>query len=192
MKDRCIRLIALIWVALAAGCSTLPGADLPATPPAPSVAAGAYMLSVGDRVRVTVFGHDDLSGEFVLDGDGNLALPLTGSIRAAGLDARELEARIRDRLQPDYLVDPQVSVEVQDVRPVYVIGEVNAPGSYPVNDALTVAKAVALAGGFTYRAAKGRINIVRRMSDEQVEKFRATLDTPVRSGDLINVPERFF
>ena len=192
MKDRCIRLIALVWVALAAGCSTLPGADSPATPPAPSVTAGAYTLSVGDRVRVTVFGHEDLSGEFVLDGDGNLALPLTGSIRAAGLDARELEARIRDRLQPDYLVDPQVSVEVQDVRPVYVIGEVNAPGSYPVNDALTVAKAVALAGGFTYRAAKGRINIVRRMSDEQVEKFRATLDTPVRSGDLINVPERFF
>jgi polysaccharide biosynthesis/export protein VpsN len=150
-----------------------------------------YKLGPGDRVRVTVFRHVDLSGEFQLDGGGAFAMPLVGEIQGGGLAARELETEIEKRLKDGgYLVNPQVGIEILNYRPFYIIGEVNNPGSYQYVNGMTVINAVALAGGFTYRADQGDIIINRGGS--QGPQVEALLDTEVLPGDIINVTERFF
>lgn len=150
-----------------------------------------YRLATGDKVRITVYGHEDLSGEFEVDASGRLALPLIREVTAATLTLKELEQAITDKLRPDYLKNPQVSVEILNFRPFYIVGEVKAPGSYPYANGMTVINAVAVAGGFTYRARKGAIKIQRGSGAEQRE-IRAQEHTPVLPGDVIEVPERFF
>ena len=104
---------------------------------------------------------------------------------------QELEEIITDKLSPDYLKEPRVSAEVQNYRPFYIIGEVSEPGSYPYVNGMTVINAVAVAGGFTYRARKGRIRIARESGDVTTE-LEVSNDTVVMPGDVIEVPERFF
>ena len=117
-------------------------------------------------MRVTVFRHEDLSGEFAVDGEGFFAMPLVGEIMTAGLTARQLENEIEIRLKGGgYLVDPQVSIEVLNYRPFYIIGEVNNPGSYQYVNGMNVINAVALAGGFSYRADQDDITISRGGSE---------------------------
>jgi protein involved in polysaccharide export with SLBB domain len=154
-------------------------------------AAEAYRLGSGDRVRVVVFGHDDLSGEFEVDDTGRVSLPLVGPVEAAGATAAELETRLAGALRPDYLLDPHVTVEVVGYRPIFILGEVENPGSYPYASGLTVVNAVALAGGYTYRASKRRVTIVRA-DDPQKTKERVEETAPVAPGDVIEVPERHF
>jgi polysaccharide biosynthesis/export protein VpsN len=150
-----------------------------------------YKLGPGDRVRVTVFRHPDLSGEFQLDGAGYFAMPLVGEVLGGGRDARQLETEVEAHLKDGgYLVDPQVGVEILNYRPFYIIGEVNNPGSYQYVSGMTVINAVALAGGFTYRADQDDIVINRGGS--QGPEVEAMLDTEVLPGDIINVTERFF
>jgi len=159
--------------------------------PLPADIGAEYQLATGDRVRVTVYGHEDLSGEFEIDPTGLIALPLIQEVEAQGLTARELEVAVTDALQPDFLKNPRVSVEILSYRPIYILGEVNQPGSYPYVNGMTVINAVAVAGGFTYRARKGRIRIDRTVDGESVE-IEAEAGTQVLPGDVINVPERFF
>jgi polysaccharide export outer membrane protein len=156
-----------------------------------SAVQSAYRLSAGDKLRVTVYGHEDLSGEFDVDATGDISLPLIGDVHAAGLTANELEMAITDQLRPDYLKNPRVSAELLDYRPFYIFGEVKSPGSYPYANGMTVISSIAVAGGFTYRARKNRIRIVRGTGDDRV-KLEATDDTPILPGDVIEVPERFF
>ncbi|MEZ5861244.1 MAG: polysaccharide biosynthesis/export family protein [Geminicoccaceae bacterium] len=154
------------------------------------LSAPAYTLDSGDRIRIVVFRHEDLSGEFEIDGGGTFAMPLIGEINAAGLTARQLEDRIATRLKDGYLVDPQVSIEVLNYRPFFILGEVNAPGSYPYVSGMSVINAVALAGGFTYRAKEDGIEIQRGGSG--APSVVVTVDTPILPGDILRVPERFF
>lgn len=150
-----------------------------------------YTLGSGDQVKVTVFGHEDLSGEFLVDGSGSISFPLVGNINLGGKTVREAERLIVGRLRPDYLINPRVSVEVLNYRPFYIIGEVNKPGSYPYVSGMTVLNAIALAGGFTYRARENNV-LIKRASDPQGEKRKADQRTAVLPGDVIEVPERFF
>jgi polysaccharide export outer membrane protein len=150
-----------------------------------------YRLDAGDRVKVVVYGHEDLSGEFEVDGEGRVSLPLIQEVAAAGLSLRDLEAAISDRLKPDYLRNPRVSVEVLNYRPFYILGEVKTPGSYPFVNGMTVINAIALAGGYTYRARSNKVVILRGNGPEQ-ERIPAGSDTPVLPGDVIEVPERLF
>ncbi len=154
-------------------------------------AVAEYRLGAGDRVRVVVFGHDDLSGEFEVDGAGRLSLPLIQMVEAAGRTTVELEGAVTDRLRPDYLKNPRVSVEVVSFRPVYILGEVRQPGSYAYSNGMTVVNAVALAGGYTYRASKRKITVTRA-SDPNKNKQSVGEDTPIYPGDVVEVPERFF
>jgi protein involved in polysaccharide export with SLBB domain len=124
--------------------------------PAQSLAVPEYTLGAGDLAAVTVFRHDDLSGEFEVDGAGRITLPLLGQLPALGYSTRQVEAAITAKLQPDYLLNPSVSVQVLSYRPFYIVGEVKQPGSYPYVNGMTVIQAVALAGGFTYRAKKDK------------------------------------
>lgn len=170
-------------------------ADVVATPPDGAAAVDSvagYALGPGDRVRLTVFRHEDLSGEFDVDGEGFLAMPLVGEIRGAGLNARQLESQIEGRLKEGgYLVNPQVSVEVLNYRPFYIIGEVNNPGSYAYVNGMTVVNAVALAGGYTYRADQDDI-MIKRGGSAGRPIANVGPSTDVLPGDIIEVPERWF
>jgi len=150
-----------------------------------------YRLASGDRVQVTVYGHNDISGEYEIDGEGEISMPLVGAIDAAGLTLTELQAAITDEYRPDYLKNPRVNVEVLNYKPFYIFGEVNNPGQYEYSRGLTVINAIALAGGYTHRAKKSEIRIERSIGDEQVE-IKATPSTVILPGDVIEIPERFF
>jgi protein involved in polysaccharide export with SLBB domain len=150
-----------------------------------------YRLGSGDRVRVSVFGEPDLSGDYQVDGSGNLAFPLIGQIDAGGLTASGLQSRLSSALSPDYVKNPSVSVEILSYRPFYIVGEVRTPGSYPYVAGMSVINGVALAGGFTYRAKKDDFYLTRTDGAQKV-RLDANAETPVQPGDVITVRERFF
>jgi polysaccharide export outer membrane protein len=150
-----------------------------------------YRLDAGDQVKLTVFGHQDLSGEFVVSQSGYLSLPLIIAVKVVGLTLEEVVAAIISKLKPDYLLNPKVNVEVLNFRPFYIIGEVNNPGSYPYVSGMTVINAVAMAGGYTYRAKKSKTSIIRENSSNKDNKL-ANIDTIILPGDIIEIPERFF
>ena len=180
--------LALFCLALLAGCAS--GSDLPTCTQSAAAegAADAYALGAGDQMRITVFRNPELSGEFAIDGEGYLALPLGGEVLAKGLDVRQLENQIEIRFKEGgFLVDPQVSVEVLTYRPFYILGEVNRPGQYEYTNGMNVANAVAVAGGFTYRGDQDDITIER--GDCAIS---ARVSTPVLPGEVITVHERFF
>ena len=150
-----------------------------------------YRLSAGDSVLITVFGHEDLSGEFDINGANVISMPLIPEIEAAGLTVNELEAAIVDALKPDYLKNPNVSVEVTNFRPFYILGEVASPGSYPYSNKMTIVNAVALAGGFTYRAKKNKA-VIKRTEGTETTEFEVNMTTAIEPGDVIEIRERFF
>ncbi len=156
-------------------------------PPGDDAASG-YRLGPGDRIRVTVFGQPDLSGEHTVDGEGYIVVPLAGAIAAAGLTTHQLADEIARRLQSSgFLVDPSVIVQLVAYRPIYVLGEVDRPGSYEFREGMTVTNAVALAGGYTYRADRSAVTIERGGC-----RFAAQQGARVAPGDVITVPERLF
>jgi polysaccharide export outer membrane protein len=157
-----------------------------------SAADSAYMLGSGDKVRVTVFGELDLSGEYQVDGSGVLAFPLVGEVRAAGGTARKLENEIAKKLGSGYLKNPTVSVEVLTYRPFFILGEVKQPGSYAYKNGLNVLNAVAMAGGYTYRAKSNVWVITRSGNKEYQDREIRNGDFTVLPGDTIVIPERFF
>lgn len=150
-----------------------------------------YELGPGDQVKVTVYGEEDLSGEFEIDGQGKIAMPLIGAVTVGGRRMDDAEALIRDLLLDGYLVTPRVSVEVMNYRPFYILGEVDQPGSYPYVNDMTVLNAVALASGFTYRANKKKIEITRKI-DGVEQKITVDATAKVLPGDIIRIDERFF
>lgn len=157
---------------------------------APVLAQSAdYKLGSGDQVRITVFGQEDLSGEFELDGGGAFSMPLIGTVQALSQSPRQLEQIIASKLLDGYLKNPRVSVEVLNYRPFYILGEVNEPGSYPYRAGMTILNAAAMAGGFTYRADESDIEVSRGGSGEPAVMAPETI---VRPGDVIRVNERLF
>lgn len=150
-----------------------------------------YRLGSNDKVRINVFGEPDLSGEFEVDGGGNISYPLIGQIAIGGLTIPQVESKMVELLKKDFLQQPRVSVEVLTYRPFFILGEVNLPGRYGYVNGMTVINAVAMGGGFTYRADRGDIRI-RRETTKGTQKIRANVDTPVLPGDVIEVTERLF
>jgi polysaccharide biosynthesis/export protein VpsN len=151
----------------------------------------AYRLGSGDKVRVTVFGEKDLSGDFEVNDQGIVALPLIGPVQVAGKTINEVEAVITQKYGKNYLVNPRVNVEVLNYRPFYILGEVQKPGSYPYVGGMTVLNAIALAGGYTPRADRDDIKIKRAATPSAGEQ-PVTENSVVLPGDVVSVPERFF
>jgi len=151
-----------------------------------------YRLGPNDRTRITVFGQPNLTGEFTLDGNGTVAYPLIGNINANGMTPRELQQAIAGKLDPEYLRNPSVSVEVLTRRPFYVLGEVQKPGNYPYVTDITALNAVAMAGGYTYRARTTQFYIKRLDTSGRMVKVPARPDTIIRPGDTLEVAERYF
>ncbi len=150
-----------------------------------------YKLGPNDVIRVQVFGEDDLTTETRVSGDGKIAIPLVGVLEIHGLTVMETEELIATRLADGYIKKPRVSVYIMRYRNFYVAGEVKSPGGYPYQDGLTVLRAVTLAGGFTDKAAEGRIK-TKRILNGQEETLAVELEDPVLPDDIIVVPQSFF
>lgn len=151
----------------------------------------AYRLGAGDKLRVTVYNEPDLSGEFDVNDQGEIGLPLVGPVAVGGKSLSEVQATITQRYSTNYLVNPRVSVEVLNYRPFFIIGEVKNPGSYPYQSGMTVITGVALAGGYTPRADKGHI-LIKRASRAGSGEQTIGEDGAVLPGDILRVTERFF
>lgn len=176
--------------AVLAALGACAGMDAPPEPPEFAQAV-EYRLGPGDALRLIVFGEEQLSGEFRVDNGGSVALPLIGEVPARGRTPRELEQEIAQRLGQGYVRDARVSVEVLNFRPFYIYGEVNRPGQYPYAPAMTAEAAVAVAGGYTYRANQNYI-LITRGRDPQKRQWRAPVSAPVFPDDVVRVPERYF
>ena len=150
-----------------------------------------YKLGSGDKLIISVFNQEELTGEYTINGSGHISMPFIGSIVAKGLSVSDLEQLIVDKLKPEYLLNPRVSIEVINYRPFYIIGEVKRPNSYPYVDGMTYLNAVAIAGGFTYRAKK-KYAMVRHNEDSNSEEIKVDIYMKVMPGDIIRIAERIF
>ncbi len=197
---KCALVIALAFSV--AGCESgtigVTAPDARTTSPQTAAAAAAnppvseFRVGAGDKLKVNVFGEQTLTGEYVVDPTGSLAMPLAGSIPVSGATVREVENRIAAKLRGSFIKNPRVAVEIASFRPFYVIGEVTKPGEYPYRAGLNLLSAVAVAGGYTYRANTSRVMITRAGSS--VEQELDTRSTPVviNPGDVVRITERFF
>ena len=183
--------LALAHVALAvvlvAGCSGYR--------PAPAAFHEAinqpYRLGAGDRIRVTVFEQEGLTNTYSVDQSGYIAFPLVGAVPARGHTVQEIEGEIAGQLRNGYLRDPDVSVEIDRYRPIFVMGEVGAAGQYAYVPGMTVQKAIASAGGYSARAYQGNVDITRDINSK-VMTGRVLTSDPLMPGDTIYVRERLF
>lgn len=183
-----VRLVTMMFLGLAVAACAGPGQSLPPIADAPT---GPYRLDSGDQVRMIVFGQEELSGEYTVNDSGTISVPLIGTVDASGRTTAELEQEVADVLSAGLLVNPSVSVEVQAFRPFFILGEVNDPGQYPYVAGMSVLTAVAIGGGFTFRADEETMTITRTTGDS-VAEGRASRDTLVQPGDVVYVYERFF
>jgi polysaccharide export outer membrane protein len=178
----------VLTAGLLVGCASGSGGPACVASAASADTASGYRLGAQDRIQMTVYRQPELSGPFALDGEGYVAVPLVGEILAAGLTTRQLEDQIELRLTDGgYLIEPQVGVSLLTYRPFYVLGEIARPGSYEFRDGMTVINAVALAGGYSYRADSDGVTIERGAC-----RMETMADTTVQPGDIIKVPERYF
>ncbi|MBI1403128.1 MAG: polysaccharide export protein [Porphyrobacter sp.] len=179
-------LLALLALSACAGTGGLPRA-------LPDEAAAPYRLGPGDKLRITVYGEETLSGEYGVTGAGDVSFPLIGNIPVEGRTIEDLQAELTTRLGNGYIADPRVSAEIIDYRPYYILGEVARPGQYDYSVGLTVEQAIAAAGGFTYRANDKRVFLKRALQTrEAIVDLQKYPGFRVRPGDTIRVGERFF
>lgn len=150
-----------------------------------------YTLDAGDRVRVTVFDQGDLTNAYAVDQSGYISFPLVGAVPARGRTVHQLEGAIAARLREGFLRNPDVSVQVESYRPVFVMGEVGAAGQYSYVPGMTVQTAIASAGGFTARANQANADITRQING-RVMTGRVLISDPILPGDTIYVRERLF
>lgn len=187
MKSTASLFSALLAVSMLAGCSSY----RPVPEAFHKVLDEPYRLGAGDRVRITVFDQEGLTNTYSVGQSGYLSFPLVGAVPARGHTAQQLEAEIADKLRQGYLRDPDVTVEIDRYRPIFVMGEVGAAGQYSYVPGLTVQKAVAIAGGFTPRANQGSVDITRDINGN-VMTGRVLTSDPLLPGDTVYVRERLF
>lgn len=180
-------IVGLMAIALLAACTGY-------RPPPPAFHEALYepyLMGAGDRLRITVLGQEDLTNTYGVDQSGNIAFPLIGSVPARGKTAAQIEKQIAEKLRGGYLRDPDVTVEVGEYRPIFIMGEVGSPGQYSYVPGMTIQKAVAAAGGFTPRAEQGGVDVTREINGE-VMTGRVVTSDPLMPGDTIYVRERLF
>ncbi|PLW76702.1 polysaccharide biosynthesis/export family protein [Cohaesibacter celericrescens] len=152
---------------------------------------GPYTLDSGDRVRLIVFNQTDLNNEYTVDQSGYVSIPLIGNVVARGKQTSELAKNIASRLDNGFIRNPDVSVEIAQYRPFFVMGEVKVAGQYAYVTGMTVQTAIAISGGFSTRAQQRYVDITRQLNGK-ILTGRVALTAPIRPGDTIYVRERFF
>jgi polysaccharide export outer membrane protein len=175
---------------LVSACSGGGGAPPPGFGTGPSGLGRVYRLGIGDKLKIVVFGEENLSGPTEVNAFGNVSLPLIGEVPAKGQSLDEFRASVTRRYGDGFIKNPKITVEITNYRPIYVHGEVKSGGEFAFKNGLKLRDAIAMAGGYTYRADESFVTIVR----EEAEPARLALpaDLDVLPGDNIRVPERFF
>jgi polysaccharide export outer membrane protein len=151
----------------------------------------AVRVQAGDRIKMTIYGEDNLTGFYDIDPAGRLSLPLVGQIRAAGHTTAELEHEILGKYKGAYLQDPKVTVDIVEFRPFYIMGEVISPGQFAYRSVFKVLMAIATAGGLTYRASRTAV-LVQHPGENVWHEYAPTSAVAIAPGDLIRIPERYF
>lgn len=168
-------------------------AAAPMLPPGPHAVAdtdGPYLLDSGDKLRIFVYGQPNLSRIYTVDHGGMITVPLIGAVKARGLSTFDLEGVVRSRLGAEYVRNPQVTVDISQNRPFFILGEVRNAGQFPYVSGMTIETAIAIGGGYTERASDRSFRITRRING-YVEQIEAPSDYVVKPGDTIYVYERF-
>ncbi|WP_083235059.1 SLBB domain-containing protein [Candidatus Marithrix sp. Canyon 246] len=152
-----------------------------------------YRLGKSDLIDIKVFSEKDLSMKVRLSEEGIISYPFLGELDLADLTVNEVEKLVSSGLDGDYLIDPKVTVAILEYRQLFVNGETKKPGGYDFVPGMTVNKAISLAGGFTERASRDEIFIIRD-GDEAATALPAKLDTYIGPGDIINIKQyqKFF
>lgn len=186
----CRKLLLMMATAtLLAGCTASGSADMPAPG---TQSATAYRLDAGDEVRITAYGLDALTNNYLVSDAGDISLPLIDNIPARGKTVGELQSDIAKILfERQILRSPSVNVQVTKYRPFYILGEVKSPGEYPYRPGMSVVTAVSMAGGYTFRADQKSMTITRTIEGRGVTG-RAGETTPVQPGDTIRIKESWF
>ncbi len=181
-------LAAAMCLALTGACSSGMG-NLPSLD---SISATEVKLAPGDKIRVSVQDLDAMSGDYIIDETGSVALPLINQVAAAGMTYTEMQSAIETKLaQQQVLNNPNVTVQPLELRPIYIMGEVRQPGEYAYRQGLTVFAAISMAGGYTYRAATDEVAVTRMVGDKPTTAV-ATENSVILPGDRIEVYERWF
>ena len=157
----------------------------------PVVAASDYLLGVGDKINITVYGEKDLTTEVKIARSGLISFPFLDDIQVIGLTTKQIEAKIHAGLLGDYLINPQVSISMVEYRPFFIHGQVVRPGGFPYQEELRLDKAIALAGGLTNRASKVNWIITRTVQGKTVT-IKANIATLIQPDDIIKIEQSFF
>jgi polysaccharide biosynthesis/export protein len=189
-----MRFLPIIGLSLLFSLMTACTGSVSGLPAVSTANANQYRLAPGDELRIIIPGLTEVENgmAFVVNDRGELTVPLVGGIPASGSTIPELEQRIAAQLvEKKLMVSPAVSVQPVKLRPIYVLGEVRSPGEYPYRPGMTVVTAVSVAGGFTFRANRGTVAIIRQVNG-QATTAKAFESTPVQPGDTIKVVEKWF
>lgn len=183
-----LALLTCVLVTACASHSNAPWSDLGQSS-APTSAP--YRLTGGDKLKIVVFGENALSGTYEIGPDGNVSMPLVGNVPASGATVEQFRRRLNRKLSRGYLRSPKTTVSIAEFQPVFVHGEVKQPGKFAFQAGMTFSNAIALAGGYTYRAEESYILLTRRNAQKQV-KVAMPSSHQLQPGDNIRIPERFF
>ena len=187
-KELVLTMTFLAAFALLGACSS----PLGSLPPVSAASASEYRLQPGDELLVTIQDVAQADRSYIIDSGGTISLPLLQEVKVAGLSVREVENRIAEGFRArELLKNPIISVQPGALRPFYVIGEVNSPGEINYRQGMTVLSAISAAGGYTYRAQEGQVEVVRTVNGQEV-RSKASEDTLIQPGDRIRVYERWF
>lgn len=162
--------------------------DLAATAAA---ATAAPRFQGGEKIRITVYNEPSLSGDYEIDQNGVISLPLAGTVKATGLTQQLFEHELAKKFRSEYLRNPKVTVTILQYRPIYIVGEVEKQGEYPFKPGLNVLTAMASAGGGTYRANRDSV-LIQHFGETGMKEYPQSASTMILPGDLIKVPERYF
>lgn len=183
--------------------------------PARLPAQGDYLIGTEDLLEIIVWGHDDLKRTMPVSLEGMISFPLIGEVKAAGISTGALEKVLAAKLNDGYIVKPQVTVTVKEHKSqrVFLMGEVNKPGTYAVTRENNILFVLSQAGGPTKEAGEEVViirpakPIDRAMTLEEAQKLReqitqvnlrdvlagdAKSNITIRDGDTLIVPKMPF
>lgn len=172
-------------------CALLMGCSTVTTAPLPTVDRIEYRLARGDRLKLDVFREETLSGEYVINDQGCIGLPMAGDISAAGKTLAQLRQELTALLGQQYVRNARISLDVVSYRPIYILGEVQRPGEYGYAEGMSVYGLVAKAGGFTYRANQNAV-FIRHGGEPEERAYELTSGAAVLPGDTVRIGQRYF
>ena len=154
-------------------------------------ATAPHRFQGGEKIKITVYNEPSLSGDYDIDPNGMVSLPLAGTVKAVGLTQAQFEKELAQKFRSEYLRNPKVTATILQFRPIYIVGEVEKQGEYPFKTGLNVLTAMAAAGGGTYRANRDNV-FIQHYGESGMKQYPQRATTMILPGDLIKVPERYF